>query len=202
MPTGRRSALEQLGFSWTPGGNAWEQSFDKLREFKSKHGHCDVPQIRNGDRELSAWVQHQRTRHRKGVLEPDRVERLEALGFSWSVGRGHGQSPKPMELYERRCPIESAEKLYSFGHGHYVQHDGNGQIIETLELYRQQHAGEFPPFIPLPIEPVVFMLGPREINPLELPWEGHGPLPEKIMEYVSRDGTLPPYRYLRRSRHL
>ena len=191
----RTKMLEGLGFNWAPGGNAWGKMFKKLCEFKAKHGHCDVPQNDNSYRDISAWVQHQRTRYRKDILEAERIEQLEQLGFCWCVGRGNGKSTtRQAESQDLPCLIEASEKLYAFGHGVYVQHDGNGQKIEALERYQKKHRGQYPPFIPLPLRPVVFNLGLREFQPIEVRWQGCGPLPESILAYVSNNGTLPPYR--------
>ncbi len=194
LPGDRKAALDSIGFSWSPGGNAWAAMFKKLCDYKTEHGHCDVPQDRNGHRDLSAWVQHQRTRRRKGVLEQDRIDRLEKIGFTWSVGRGSAKRIREERDNEVQESLEIAEKLYALGHGSYVQHDGNGQKVEALERYVKQNNGRYPPFIPLPKYAVVFTLGHREIRPVEIAWSGSGDLPDLVMDFVSRNGTLPPYR--------
>ena len=67
--------LEQLGVSW-------DRRFGELQAFKTKHGHCNVPQ-RHPYQTLGHWASGQRTRRRAGRLSPDRVARLNAIGFVW-----------------------------------------------------------------------------------------------------------------------
>ena len=63
----------------------WETRFNKLVQYKAKHGDCNVPQ-RQGP--LGTWVSKQKTNYRKGKLSQDRVDRLNAIGFDWAPGRG------------------------------------------------------------------------------------------------------------------
>ncbi|MCZ6840535.1 MAG: helicase associated domain-containing protein [Alphaproteobacteria bacterium] len=73
--------LEALGFEWDLFAALWEERFSELVRFKEEHGHCNVPARWVENPELSTWVTAQRSR--RGKLSPDRVERLEALGFEW-----------------------------------------------------------------------------------------------------------------------
>lgn len=74
--------LETLGFEWDPWTALWEKMFSELVRFKDEHGHCKVPIMGWSENpELRTWVSSQRSK--RGKLSPDRVERLEALGFEW-----------------------------------------------------------------------------------------------------------------------
>ena len=47
----RINLLEQIGFEWSivsnsERQNAWTKKFDELKAYKSLHGNCDVPQVR------------------------------------------------------------------------------------------------------------------------------------------------------------
>jgi hypothetical protein len=75
----RIARLEAIGFCWNPHDVAWEQKFAELVAYKKVHGHCNVPS-RNP---LGNWCQNQRTK--KGRLSQERIARLEAEGFSWSL---------------------------------------------------------------------------------------------------------------------
>jgi Helicase associated domain len=44
---------------------AWEVMFEKLREFKQAHGHCNVLRS-DPNRELSSWVHTQRNKNAGG----------------------------------------------------------------------------------------------------------------------------------------
>ena len=76
----RVAVLEELGFEWEPHATKWERFFARLAQFRQGHGHCRVPSS-GPDNALVAWVQRQRCR--RDLLEPDRRQRLEALGFEW-----------------------------------------------------------------------------------------------------------------------
>ena len=80
----RRKRLNSLDFSWDPIAEQWEQNFAALQKFRKREGHCLVPQghKENGLR-LGVWVNGQRTN--KNELSPDRLKRLNALGFIWDV---------------------------------------------------------------------------------------------------------------------
>jgi len=61
----------------------WEYMFAKLQQYKKKKGDVKVPRHYKEDPQLGRWVGRNRHRGRTGVLEPDRKERLTALGFWW-----------------------------------------------------------------------------------------------------------------------
>ncbi len=78
----RLKRLKSVGFVWDPREVKWEKGFAALRQFKQREGHCRVPQGHKMDGlKLGVWVSAQRTR-KKG-LTPDRLNRLNRLGFSW-----------------------------------------------------------------------------------------------------------------------
>jgi hypothetical protein len=53
-----------------------------LKKFHKREGHCRVAQNHKEEKlALGAWVSSQRTK--KDSLTPDRLRRLNALGFSW-----------------------------------------------------------------------------------------------------------------------
>jgi hypothetical protein len=82
----------------------WDCMFNRLVDFKSKNGHCLVPKRYKDDNRLGTWVDTQRVQYKKmkkrlasqrsydegvvvGVsrLTDERIHRLEALGFVWSL---------------------------------------------------------------------------------------------------------------------
>ena len=81
----RLERLEALGFDWDPVVTFWERMFSALARFKEEHGHCDVPQGWSENPQLGKWTNRQRTVFKRGELSPDRLERLEALGFNWGT---------------------------------------------------------------------------------------------------------------------
>ncbi len=78
--------LDSLGFSWDPIAEQWEEGFAALVQFKKSHGHVLAVRGR-GHRErglnLGTWVATQRSN--KERLTPDRLKRLNAIGFIWKT---------------------------------------------------------------------------------------------------------------------
>jgi len=80
----RVTRLEQLGFAWIlRGRDPWEKNFAALAAYKQAHGDCNVPREWEDGPQLANWCKHQRYFHRQNDLSPDRVKRLEDLGFEW-----------------------------------------------------------------------------------------------------------------------
>ena len=76
--------LDALGFCWTPRDTtrdaAWDKMYAELMAYKEAHGHCNVPQSSGP---LGGWCTAQRAR--KATLSPERIARLNALGFCWET---------------------------------------------------------------------------------------------------------------------
>ena len=74
--------LNLLGFNWNPRNEQWDEAFESLKKFFKREGHCNVPRehTENGLR-LGTWVGKQR--EKKARLSPDRIKRLDSLGFAW-----------------------------------------------------------------------------------------------------------------------
>lgn len=128
-----RRLLDSAGFEWevprdsegrrrSPLGEArWEQQFHALRAFHQQHGHWRVPNSREkGSALLYAWVQRLRLQITGGMLPPDRLARLEAVGFPvdregdgvfWKLfyqeleqfHRDHGHTQVPSDVKELRA---------------------------------------------------------------------------------------------------
>jgi DNA-binding TFAR19-related protein (PDSD5 family) len=78
----RLERLNLLGFVWDPVAEQWEQNFAALQRFREREGHLRVAEEQKVDGlNLGHWIKAQR--HIKDSLTPDRVKRLNSLGFSW-----------------------------------------------------------------------------------------------------------------------
>jgi superfamily II DNA or RNA helicase len=78
----RIARLDGLGFSWDPLFEAWEANFAALKKFKRREGHARPGQKHQEDGlKLGRWVGSQRVK--KDRLSPERIARLDRLGFSW-----------------------------------------------------------------------------------------------------------------------
>jgi len=67
----------------------WDEMFDALIEYKEKYGDCDVPQrhVSVSGQRLGNWVNTQRRFRKTKKLSPERVERLNEVGFVWASYR-------------------------------------------------------------------------------------------------------------------
>jgi len=106
----RIDALESLGFQWNLRTKesdkvnlTWEESFNKLVEFKKEYGHYSVS--KKIDSQLGYWVNNQRACKKEGRISEERFKKLESIGFDWNPGCG-GNVGIPWE--------ESFEKLRRF----------------------------------------------------------------------------------------
>lgn len=88
--------LEGIGFLWNvrDARTPWHVRLEELKEYKKKHGDCDVPNNWLDNQPLSSWVSKQRqqyklySRRAGGVstschLTKERVGQLNELGFDW-----------------------------------------------------------------------------------------------------------------------
>jgi hypothetical protein len=94
LPPERIQRLDALGFDWEPSSTYWEQMYGRLVVYKKSHGDCNVPLIRGKNRGLANWVSV--NRQRKNQLLPDRIQRLEKLGFDWNPLKTYWE-----QMYER-----------------------------------------------------------------------------------------------------
>ena len=82
----RRQRLDTLGFVWDPIVAQWEEGFVALERYHQAKGNCLVPQgyrDPTSDFRLGTWVSTQR--QFRDTMEPERRQRLEAIGFSWDT---------------------------------------------------------------------------------------------------------------------
>jgi hypothetical protein len=78
----KKIRLDALGMQWsvTRGKKyLWDESFGQLEEFIKEHGLCRIPPSHNP--RLSKWTIQQRYKRKQGKLSPDRIERLNSIGF-------------------------------------------------------------------------------------------------------------------------
>ncbi|EJK73446.1 hypothetical protein THAOC_04929 [Thalassiosira oceanica] len=73
---------ERLGEQTNKLEEQWIVRFRELLDYRSEHGSCDVPR-RQG--QLGRWVRRQRNAYVAGSLTQDRIDRLDGIGFKWSL---------------------------------------------------------------------------------------------------------------------
>jgi len=84
LPEERETQLEALGFIWCVKRMAtWQVMFEKLVDYHKKHGDCLVPTRWPDDPQLGMWVNNQR--RRRQALSAERRQKLDSIGFVWSM---------------------------------------------------------------------------------------------------------------------
>ena len=85
MPENRKQLLNDIGFTWQLREKrlSWDERYQELLTFKSKKGHCNTS--RYGIKGLGGWVKQQRNKYRLNLLTQEQVQKLEKIGFSWSI---------------------------------------------------------------------------------------------------------------------
>ena len=90
MPAERRQRLDAIGFVWDSLESAWEEGFAALTTFKTREGHCLVPQLHlEGTFKLGQWVGVQR--QSRDTMSAERKQRLDEIGFIWDALEKNGK---------------------------------------------------------------------------------------------------------------
>jgi succinate dehydrogenase flavin-adding protein (antitoxin of CptAB toxin-antitoxin module) len=123
LSNGQIKRLDTLSFVWDPYAEFWEESFSKLQKFAYLYGHCKVPhRYKQEGLNLGSWVNNQRTN--KAKLSPEKIERLNAIGFVWNTvltAWDEGFS-KLSQFYEREghCRVAQTHKENGYNLGTFV----------------------------------------------------------------------------------
>jgi len=111
----RKELLDAIGFQFRIRNRPeWSSKYDELLQYKEKHGDTRVPQHFKENKALGKWVAKQREQyklHKKGkhsFLTPDRLEKLNSIGFVWSV-RGETSASPSDKNAPSPLPEEEAE---------------------------------------------------------------------------------------------
>ena len=95
MDADRIQRLEAIpGWSWDALADVWNTSIAELTEFVAKHGRLPSQKAKDpAEKKLGQWVSGQRKAYKKGQMDADRIQRLEAIpGWSWD-GRQDRKTP-------------------------------------------------------------------------------------------------------------
>jgi Helicase associated domain len=140
----RLRQLRELDFVWDAQRHAWEAKYRQLVEFQKRYGHCRVPNNSLEYPRLGVWVRNQRRERKKlmmfqeqhhhdnvashewssanadpgavksSTLTPERLRRLEALGFDWYKSHDDTWNDKYRQLQQYAAV---------FGHANVKQDD-------------------------------------------------------------------------------
>ncbi|KAL9178962.1 hypothetical protein ACHAXT_011935 [Thalassiosira profunda] len=97
LPEARTELLEKIDFDFTlpepksaskqRPSPSFDVNFQALANFKDEHGHCDVPPTYAPNPALAKWAASQRTKHRKGTLKEEHLDRLTDIGFGFEAAK-------------------------------------------------------------------------------------------------------------------
>jgi len=88
ISTEKVNQLKQIGFTFEVLELRWQSRYEELQLFKNRYGHCNVPNNFPQNPSLARWVSIQRDKKKRNSLEANRVELLEAIGFTWTPRTG------------------------------------------------------------------------------------------------------------------
>jgi hypothetical protein len=107
LPKDKFNKLDELGFDWDLPSDLRDNYFVKLKQFKEKHGHCDVNE--SNDKSLAQWIQYLRKLKRLNLmnrLTVDEIKEVNELGFDWD----------PNETFWEKNYQKLVEYKKRFGH--------------------------------------------------------------------------------------
>ena len=98
--------MNAIGFEWDAQQATWLLRYEQLRIYKDRYGDCNVPVGWEEDPQLATWVMNQRAQLRKildGKKSPmteERIEKLNDVGFDWSLRRRKKADAETCEMNE------------------------------------------------------------------------------------------------------
>jgi superfamily II DNA or RNA helicase len=173
ITTTQKRQLDSLGFSWDPLSEQWEEAFKALQNFHTRESHSRVPEsyLTDDDFKLGAWVRRQRQEKRNEMLSPEKILRLDCLGFIWD--------PFAEQWEQAFAALESFHKR----EGHFRipdTHSENGVRLKTWATAQRRKKGELTSEQISRLNSLGFSWNPVEDN-----WEiGFGAL----IEFRKREG--------------
>jgi len=116
LSSDRIDRLEKIGFTWQIFEAKFENGFQATLLYKKNTGDPNAPlhyKIIEGFR-LGLWQKHQRISYKKGNLSPDRMRRLEKIGFAWELlEEKFEKGIQETLLYKERTGNPNAPRNYS-----------------------------------------------------------------------------------------
>lgn len=199
--------------------NNWERMLQALMKFKESRGDCDVPANYVDDPALGRWVAVQRFRRKVKRLTDLQVERLDKVGFIWAPGdRAWERGLEMLQDFKVRyghCDVPAQCTTHP-NLGSWVANQRHRKKTGKLSQARIRSLEEvgFKWFIygmdgeKRKPKPQADTAAPRRRETEELPenriynlghdlfiqYEGHGPVPRDLAQYVkAHGGDYPPF---------
>lgn len=103
--------LNAWGFVWDPIDEAWNAMYGKLVALKDTGRLAELGKRWPEDPKLGVWANTQRYKKKLGILTADRIGRLNAIGFPWSLREASWeQSYCNLVEYKSRCVFATPKK--------------------------------------------------------------------------------------------
>ncbi|MBF0626089.1 MAG: helicase associated domain-containing protein [Magnetococcales bacterium] len=152
----RQAALEALEVLWDETAADWERNCRALADFQSRRSHCFVPRDWPEDPALPRWVETQRRLWSRQELSPERIQRLETLGFVWDT----------REVLWEQMFAELAQFREDNGHCNVPDpHDPNPDLAWWVSAQRKARAnGNLNPRWQSRLEAIGFVWDPQEVQ--------------------------------------
>lgn len=134
--------MNELGFQWRlRDSNNWDDMVEKLKEYRDTagQGSCNVPQTSKKYPKLGRWVQNQRADYRAGKLSGERIQKLESVGFQWSLVAAP-QAVTWEEMFQRLSAFQAANGHCNVPGKRYKQDPSLGIWVESQ---RRAYKGRF-----------------------------------------------------------
>jgi hypothetical protein len=142
----RQKMLNGFGFEWVlierRSTVSWEEIFSLLKQFKTREGHCNVPQLHKEDgANLGVWVNNQRQLKRMEKLDSDRQKILEEIEFEWARVGNRGNAPwgeilsslKQFKKREGHCNVPQSHKENGASLGVWLSHQRQRKKMGKLD---------------------------------------------------------------------
>jgi len=124
----RLKRLVDIGFDWDPRASNWDEMFNELLAYKAQYGDVNVPD--EWPTPLGAWVGKQRNTKRTNILSPERLQKLNGIGFVWDSSESIWQ-----ERYRELC-------AYKEQHGDInLPHDRTSELwrwVSTQRIFKKR----------------------------------------------------------------
>jgi len=142
----RHKKLDDKKFIFEPGTNvkstlidkAWQDNYDKLVQFKTDHGHLDVP-VDYKPNSLSAyldrWVGKQRSEYRRQALSKPKIRMLKEIGFELDGRKKVDESGNE----ERWNSMFNQLLAYRQEHGNCLVPTASGKLGGWVRVQRKKH---------------------------------------------------------------
>lgn len=126
LPAEKVSALQKLGFRFSPHDELWWENYGELKQYFLEHGNSDVLETTD----IGAWARNQRTSYKANKLPIEKLEALQNVNFKFSMRdelwrtnfselekyfRENGNSTIPKSMIELSTWCHTQRRMHKIG---------------------------------------------------------------------------------------